>query len=250
MPQSVAEDAASLATELFGDYQEKHDDFVNQLLIIYLEAKDKDFIMIFNPGGWGWNLLEADPEWWSISNGIQSQLDRSGYTSLWLDHLRTVQDWRGRLDELVEMITLYPSKAEDLACRVEFLTTHIPDLRVILAGGSNGTIICDRVMNILEGNPQVYSIQIGPPFWHKNTRLDRTLVLSSNGITSDSFSQGDFFTIVCANLEALFGFSQPEENTGKILRYVASPGHEYWWQYPGVCSQITDFLDKNFGIKW
>ena len=249
VPQPVAEDADKLASELFGDCQEKCDDFVNQLLAVYVEAKSKDFIMVFNPGGWGWNLLEASPEWWSIFSGIQAQLESLTYTSLWLDYLRTTNGWQYRLDELLEMIAGYPSKAKDLACQVEFLTSHIPNLKVILGGESNGTIICDRVMNILEDNPQVYSIQTGPPFWHENITLDRTLVLTSNGIIPDSFSQGDFFTIICTNLEALCGFSQPEGNTGKILLHIGSPGHEYWWQYPGVGPQITSFLDKNFGTK-
>ena len=44
VPQPVVEDAVGLATELFGDYQEKGNDFVNQLLALYLEAEDKDFI--------------------------------------------------------------------------------------------------------------------------------------------------------------------------------------------------------------
>ncbi len=250
IPQSVVEDATELATELFGDYPGECNDFVSQLLATYLKAKDKDFIVFFNPGGWGWNLLQASPDWQSIFDGIKSELNSLGHTSLLVDHLRTVEGWRGCLDELVEMITGYPSKAKDLAFRVEFLTNHIPDLRVILAGESTGTIISDRAMNILEGNPQVYSIQTGPPFWYKSTGLDRTLVMTSNGVIPDSFSRGDLLTIVCVNLEALFGFSQAEDEAGKVLLYVGSPGHEYWWQHPGVYSQITNFLDKNFELKW
>jgi len=148
------------------------------------------------------------------------------------------------------MITDYPSKAKDLAYRVEFLTDHVPDLRVILAGESNGTIICDNAMNILEDNPQVYSIQTGPPFWHKNAMSDKKLLLTSNGITPDSFSQGDVRTMIFASLKALFGLSQPEDEPGKILHYVRAPGHDYQWQYYSVYSQITNFLDDNFGIKW
>ena len=246
VPQSVVEDAIGLATELFGDYQEKGNDFANQLLALYLEAKDKDFIIVFNPGGWGWNLVETSPGWWSIFNGIKSELDSSGYTSLLLNHQRTAETSLGRLDEFVEMMALYPSKAEDLASRVEFLTSHIPDLQVIIAGESTGTVITDKVMNILKDNPQVYSIQTGAPFWHKNTMLDRTLVMTSNGIIPDSFSQGDFLTIIGANLRAFFGLSQ--DDSGRILKYVGAPGHDYWWQYPGVHSEIKDFLDKNFGV--
>ena len=61
IPQSVVDDATELAVELFGDGQEKCDDFVNQLLAIYSEAEDKDFVVVFNSGGWGRNLVEASP---------------------------------------------------------------------------------------------------------------------------------------------------------------------------------------------
>ena len=250
VPQSVAEDAARLATELFGDYQEECDDFVSQLLATYSAAKDRDFIILFNSGGWGWNLLENTPGWQSIVTGIQTELDSLDYKLLSLDYMRTEASWRGRLDELVERITGYPSKAKHLASRMEFLTKHNPGLRVILTGESTGTIICDSVMNILGNNPQVYSIQTGPPFWHEHITLDRTLLLTGNGIVPDSFSQGDFGAIVWGNLRYWFRLSQPEAHFDTTPHYVGAPGHDYWWQYPEVCSQIANFLEQNFGVKW
>jgi len=247
VPQSVVEDATTLAGELFGDYPDKCNEFVNQLLATYVEAKDKDFVMFFNSGGWGWNLLEISPDWNSIFAGIESELDNLGYTSLWLNYRRTLDPLQGYLDELMSMISLHPQKAKDFASRVEFLTDHIPGLRVIIGGESNGAIFCDRAMNLLKDNPQVYSIQTGPPFWYKNAVQDRTLVMRSNGVIPDAFSQGDLFTIVCANLESLLGFSKPE-NSGKILLYVGAPGHEYWWQDPEVRSKITNFLQQMLGL--
>jgi len=250
VPQSLAEDAASLATELFGDCQEKCDDFVDQLLATYLEAKDKDFVILFNSGGWGNNLLDASPGWTSIFTGIESKLDSSGYTSLLLSYQRTKNSLKGHLDELEERITGYPSKARDLASRVEFLTKNIPDIRVIITGESTGTVISSRVMDALKDNPQVYSIQTGPPFWDKDFRLDRTLVMTNNGLTPDSFSHGDFWAVMWGNLKRRLGLSQPEDEYGTPPHYVGARGHDYWWQYPEVSSQITNFLDENFGIKW
>lgn len=250
VPQSVTEDATKLAIELFGEGLEEYDDFVNQLLGTYLEAKDKDFVILFNPGGWGWNLVEASPGWWTIFAGIETELNSSGYTSLLLTHQRTVDSLQGRLDEIVEIFSGYSTKSEDLACRVEFLTAHIPDLRVILAGESTGAIISDQTMNILADNPDVYSIQTGPPFWHDNIMLDRTLVMTDNGLSPDAYSQGDFPTMIRANLRALFGLDTPNDKSGTILRYILAPGHEYWWEYPEVYSEITTFLFTNFGTKY
>ncbi len=250
VPQSVAEDATRSATELFGDCQEKCNDFVNQLLAMYSEAKDRDFVVIFNSGGWGWNLLETSLGWQSIFAGIESELASSGYTSLLLDYRRTVETSRGCLDELVERRVGYPSKAKGLASKVEFLTNHNPGLRVILTGESTGTVICDKVMNILEDNPQVYSIQTGPPFRYANMVLDRTLLLTNNGIVPDSYSQGDFWAILWGNLRYRLHLSQPVDDFGTAPHYVGASGHDYWWQYPEVCSQITNFLQQNFGVKW
>ena len=167
---------------------------------------------------------------------------------LW-DATGTWESGRGRLDEAAEMAICYPGKAAYLASRVEFLTEHVPDIKVILTGESNGTVIADRVMTLLEDNPRVYSIQTGPPFWHNSIRLERSLVLTSNGIIPDSFSQGDLTSMIAANLRALFGFSQATDDSATIFYFIRAPGHVYWWQHPGVSSEITSFLKRNFSIK-
>lgn len=249
VPESVVEDATAMAMELFGDYQEKYSDFANQLLVTYAEAKDKDFVVIFNPGGWGWNVLDSSPGWKSIIDGIESELDSLGYESLVLRYQRTDENLRGIIDEFMEVIDIYPSKAKNLARRVEFLTDHIPGLKVIVAGESNGSVISDSVMSILQDNPQVYSIQTGPPFWHKSVMLDRTLVLNDNGLFPDSFSRGDIGTMAWASLKDLVGLPQAERESGRILYFIRAPGHDYWWQYPNVYSQITNFMEQHFGFK-
>lgn len=247
VPQSIVDDAARLATELFGKGQREYHDFINQLLATYLMAKDKDIVMIFNSGGWGWTLIEDSPEAQSFATGMESELASLGYTSLVLDYSRTASTLNGRLSELMLAVGLYPLKAKDLASRVEFLTNHIPGIKVILAGVSNGTLIGENVMNILRDIPQVYSIQLGPPFWSNSIVPDRSLVIRSNGIVPDSFSQGNLFTIIRASLESLFGIS--EDDAGHILLYMGAPGHDYQWQYPKVRSQIIGFLQQNFGLK-
>jgi hypothetical protein len=151
---------------------------------------------------------------------------------------------------MVEMFTGYSSKANQLAHEIQFLTRHIPDLKVLITGESNGTIISDQAMRILVHSPQVYSIQTGTPFWHDSVALERTLVLNSNGITPDSFSRGDFMTIVRANVKTLMGATLPKEQSGAIGNFIKAPGHDYWWQYPGVYPRIIEFLNKNFGTKW
>jgi hypothetical protein len=131
---------------------------------------------------------------------------------------------------------------------VEFLTGHISGLKVILAGESTGTLICDSTMNLLKDNSRVYSIQTGLPFWQKNTIKERTVVVNDNGIVPDAFSKGDLIAVVKSNLKMLLGDNKSADE-GKILNVFSAPGHEYWWQDPNVGSQIGSFLKQYFGTQ-
>lgn len=247
VPQEVADDAVRLAGELFGDYGKNYENFVSQLLGTYVEAKDKDVVMFFNPGGWGWNQLESSPGWRSIFNGIDGELTDLGYTTLLLDYQRTELTARGIIDEFVELLRVYPSKSEALAYRVDFLTRHIHDVKIIVTGESDGTVITDSVMNILRDNQQVYSIQTGPPFWHETTAKDRTLVVDDNGRYPDTFTRGEVATMIWTSIQEAAGVPQPPENTGRVLFFLRAPGHDYRWGYPEVSSQISNFLKTNLG---
>ena len=249
VPQSVIDDATGLAAELFGGSQEKCDNFVNQLLAMYSEAKNTDFVVIVNPGGWGAKSLKTTDGWWSILTGVESKLADLGYTSLMLNYQRTDESLSGYLNEIGQMINRYTSKAKNLASRVEFLTNHIPDLRVIIAAESNGTMFSNSVMNILADNPQVYCILTGPPFWYKITPMDRALVITYNGMVPDAFYEGDIWAIFWGQVNYWFRLSPPAEDFGTPPHYFGAPGHDYWWQYPVVRYQITSFVDENFGIK-
>lgn len=249
VPQTVIDDAVELASELIGKGQDNIQNFTDQLVAMYTEVKDLDVIIIFNSGGMGWNLTQETPGWSSILDGITSQLESQGYNSMVLNYRRTSSGMTGCLKEFFEAATRYPHKAKDLAWRVEFLTDHLPNLRIIVAGESTGTVISDKTMDILKDKTQVYSIQTGTPFWHKPAALDRTLLMNSNGRGVDTFSYGNVPAMIWATVKGWFGLTSPDDNPGNILSWLKAPGHDYSWQYPGVCSEVVDFLDRNFGQK-
>jgi len=249
VPDSVAADAVSLGKELFGDSRDRYEDFADQLVASYLEVQDKDIMVVFNSGGWGWNVPEDSPGWGSILDGIKSELESMGYNSVVLNYRRTSDTVRGVLKEFGEAATHYPSKAKDLACRVDFLTAHVPHLQVIVAGESNGSVVSDEAMAMLQDNPQVYSIQTGTPFWYRAVPRERTLVLNDNGVVPDTFSHLDVGAILSASFKSMLGLSTEEVPAGTILEHIKAPGHDYSWHYASVCRQITRFLDENFNIK-
>lgn len=248
VPQSVADDAARLAVQLFGRDGKKSARFVDELLATHVISQDKDVVILFSPGGWGHGPMDTQRPWGSILNGMQSHLSDSGVDFAILTYQRSVDSLYGCFDEMMQILRGYSSKAETMASRVRFLTAHNPNLKVIVVGESTGAQLGGEAVDILSKNPQVFGIQIGPPCWYHHANTSRTLVISNNGIVADSFSRGDVFTIISANLSALFGESQPGGDRGTILKYLRAPGHDYWWDYPGVSSQISQFLEENVGI--
>jgi len=243
LPQSMIDEAGGLAEGIFGYSAELQDEFVTELLATYQAAQGKDVVVFFNTGGFGWDAISETEEGQGFIDGIGAELESLGLNPLLLNYKRTTGTINGGVSEFLLATGFYPTKSEDLAARVKFLTDHIPGIKVILAGLSNGTLICDSVMNILKDNRRLFSIQMGPPFWNDAASTERTLVLRSNGVIPDSFSQVDLVTIMRANIEAFFGLNQ--QYPGDILAYIGAPGHDYRWQYTEVQSRIIDFLHNN-----
>jgi hypothetical protein len=241
---TVAEDAHALAAQLYSNRNEA-DVYYKQLLTAYSESVDRDFVILFNSGGWGTNVLQNSADWTSIIDGVKYSLQTSGFRVTALNYQRTPDSFPGKLNELKEIFTGYKDKANHLAQLAAFITNHLPDVKVILAGESTGTVICDETMDLLKNNDRVYSIQTGSPPWHSRVIGVRTLSVNDNGIVPDSFSEGDLATIFKYSFIALVEFKKPDVK-GEILGFLSAPGHEYWWQDPGVSPQIETFLSKYF----
>jgi hypothetical protein len=246
VPQPVIDNAVELASELVGNGQAKLQNIVDQLLAAYVEAQDRDVVVVFNSGGWGWNITQGTG-WGSILDGIKAQLESQGNQTLVMNYRRTSSGLGGIIREFFEAATRYPHKARYLATRIEFLTNNLPDLRVIIAGESTGTVISDKTMGILKNDLRVYSIQTGTPFWHKTSALDRTLLMNTNGAILDTFSYGDIPAMVWYTVKSWFGVTSPDDKPGHVLFWLKAPGHDYSWQYPGVYNKVVEFINKNFG---
>jgi hypothetical protein len=249
VPQDVFDDAMIIANELVGKSKDKLQTMVDELLSSYMEARNADVVIFFNSGGWGWNSIQDTPGWISLLNGIRTQLESLGYRSFVLNYQRTTRSLKGCVKEFFEAAASYPRKARDLSRRVVFLTDHLPELKVIIAGESLGTVISDRTMDILKDNVRVYSIQTGTPFWYQPAVLDRKLLMNNNGRGIDTFSRGNLPAMVWATFKGWFGFTSPEDNPGNILNWLKAPGHDYSWEYPGISSAVITFLESNLEKK-
>ncbi len=240
--QQVIADARSRSEKLFGATGAA-EELTNQMLGTYRECLDKDILVIFNAGGFGWDSVVDAEGWISIMHAITGELEAKGNRLLVVDFQRSHVSLEGIEGEAAAILGLY-SRSDELASRVSFLTGNLPGLKVLLLGESNGATIVDETMEKLESNNQVYAIETGPPPTHKTHPSDSSLILTNNGSIDDSFSQGDILTIVLANFEALLGVNQ--QHKGDILFYIGAPGHYYSWEYEGLRDGILRFLDTHF----
>jgi hypothetical protein len=248
VPESIKDDAQQVAESVAGDDRQKAGELAEELVGSYVEASTKDFVIIFNSGGMGWNLTEDTPGWATILDGITAQLAELGYQSVVMNYRRTGGGFLASVKEIVEAVRQYPNKVKDLELRIRFLTRHLPDLRIIVTGESTGTVITDEAMARLQDQPHVYSIQTGMPFWHKPTTTDdRVLLVNSNGLGEDTFSYGNVPAMLWATVKGWAGMTKASDNPGNVLKWLRAPGHDYSWQYPGVYDAIVDFLQSNFG---
>jgi len=238
----VWDDARRVAKQEYKRSPRKAHVLANQMATLYLAAEDKDVALIFNPGGWGWALIPQMPLWATILKGIKEVLEGAGQKVLTLDYLRTTRSLSGRLGEAGALLKLSRTKGRELAGRVEHLLRHRPNLKVIIAGESNGAAMTEDTMCFLRANPQVFSIQTGTPFWSPSKPHPRSLIINHNGVEPDAFSTGNVRHLVVANTKALFG--RYKNSQGNILFYIGAPGHVYNWEYPVVREKITEFLQK------
>jgi len=246
--QIIDEDAGRIAGQRFSDFKTA-EAYREQLLAAYSESADKDFLILFNPGGWGGKTIRNSPDWVSIIEGMRTYLEDRGKSVAVLNYLRTENNLRGQLHEFKEMVSGYTKKAGDLVELIYFVTRHHNGLKVIITGESTGTIICDSAMKLMSGHANIYSIQTGPPFWHKNTVTENVKIISYNGQEVDTFSEGNLTEIVKSSLVSLFK-TEKASSEGQILGFLAAPGHEYWWENQEVNKQITDFLNQEVGIQY
>ncbi|MDD2252398.1 MAG: hypothetical protein PHQ10_05475 [Dehalococcoidales bacterium] len=240
----IIEDAKQQAEALYGKDNPASQDYFHQLIGIYNYCQDIDTLIVFNAGGFGWDSVTDAQGWITIMEGVENWLKATGHNVKVVNFERTRASFEGIVSESLAFWGWFPAKADDLAGRIRFITRNVSGLKVLLAGESNGATIVEETFRRLQGNPNVFAIQTGPTVVQRSKAHERSLVMRHNGKIEDSFSQGDVFTILRSNLEAMLGIYQ--ENPGDILFYIGAPGHYYTWEYPEFRREITSFLSLHF----
>ncbi len=251
--KNLREEAYSLAQQLF-DNAEAACKFAEQLLDICARAKDKDFLIVHNPGGWGNSQFDQCLEWErSIVAGIKGVIEEMGYSVLLTQYFRSGKGWREQLRDLREQFRFFAPKAKIMAAWLRFIMDHVKTINVLLVGVSQGAAFGSAVMRQLGGHYPVYSIEMGFPFQYKSWRVitERTVPVDSNGIRPDVLVQGNLIIGAKILLAAPFkwiGYRLKGKQMPLAL-CINAPGHEYDWRNPRIQRPIRDFLEANFGTK-
>lgn len=254
----LPEEAHHLAQQLFDNDSKRGINFTNSLLDICRRARDKDFLLIHNPGGWGSTHLDGCLQWErSVVEGVSATVEQLGYTWLLTQHLRSGSSWWAHMRDVKEEAKFFlkgkSSRARVLAAELKFITQHISNLKVILIGASQGAAFSNAVMQQLGEPHQVYSIELGIFFPHMSRRAvtERTLAIDSNGVVPDPMAHRNLKAGFKAYITAPFRWikyrlqGKPE----KFTYCINTPGHDYSWEYPEVQQRIINFLTTNFGTK-
>lgn len=261
---AIEQQAWQLAREVVGASRDAQEKFVMELLALYEKVKDNDLAIFCSPGGWGKEPLAADYQGRSWLGGIEAELTKLGYKYCIIDDTRTGSGLVEYFFEFKEHLTHYPSKAKELAAKIQFLTQQIDGLQVVLTGQSSGAGFTSEIARYLEDNPEVYSIQVGRPFWYRGPEVGQSLVIDNNGVGADAVTERDLVALFKNNWARLFIMNHVPSFTPVdwlITRTVLifgpskygfglrAPGHEYMWEYPGVGPVIKAFLVENFGVQ-
>jgi len=259
----IERQAWEVASQVAGSGEAAQEQFVGRLLDLYDRIKGHDLVIFCAPGGWGKRPMETDPQASTWLAGIESVLTGLGYNYVEVQDIRTESSLPGTLLELKEQLTHYPSKGKELAAKIDFLTQNISGLKVIITGQSNGAGFAGEVTNRLQANPNVYSVQVGIPFWHRVFHNSRSLIITENGIGPDTLTRKDIPQILKNNWVQLFVMNKMPAFTPfdwlisrafmifgpyNVLGMEA-PGHDYFWDYPGVGPVIQAFLERNFSLE-
>ena len=248
----LEKEAYQLAKKLFGNDSAKSTGFTSRLLDMYNQAEKNNFLLIHNPGGWGSTHIENLLQWErSIVEGIDKTIRNLGYSGLLIQYFRSATGWKAILNDIREQSRFFANKAIVMAAEMKFITEHLTNLKIVMIGVSQGAAFSNAVIQNMDGQERIFSIELGTPFFYKSRRVitDRTLTLDGNGLMPDALMEWNIPIILKTYLGAPFRWAKYKLQ-GKNIKFtycINVPGHDYNWDYPEVQRQIEEFLEKKFG---
>ncbi|MFH1582306.1 MAG: hypothetical protein ABIA08_00920 [bacterium] len=210
------------------------------------DVSENDFIIIFNPGGWGDVPMSEADDFLPIVQGIQNNLNERGYKTVIIPYMRTEEGLSGKLSGTKDFFSRYAFSSEKFAAELEELVKQFPDKKIILTGLSNGAAFVNETYKRISENikDSLYAIAVGTPFWAKKVEDKNILQLDNNG--RDTLSNGEIGSLFFAAVKAPFDWliSNIKGDNISIAKAFKAKGHDYSWDSPEVNSEIVIFLEE------
>ena len=154
-----------------------------------VESKN-DVVIIFNAGGWGTinykNALDLKP----FAINIKKYLEEKGLKVSIIQYYRTQDHLIGKLGYLKDYVFAFPKQSKKISNILKKTNK-----KIILLGLSNGALLCDEIMERLKGNMNVFSIEVGKPFFGICSNNKNILLI--NGF-EDDLSNGNALELLKA----------------------------------------------------
>ncbi len=199
--------------------------------------KEADVIIVFNAGGWGTIRHEEAFDLNPFSDFIKNYLVSKGLKVYIVQYFRTEDHLIGKIGYLKDYLSNFKKQTKAIISIISKTNK-----KVILLGLSNGALIADEVMGRIENEKNVFSIELGKPFFGINSKNENILLINeceddlSNGHTLELFKA----TFIFGPIRWIKNFVLGEGvSLGKAVRIK---GHNY--PLPKYEKQLVDFIDK------
>jgi hypothetical protein len=208
---------------------------------------DADFVIVFNPGGWGDTPMEESYDLLPIVKNIEKTLNEKGYKSVIIPYQRTREGFLAKFMGSKEFFNYFRKQSDEAAENIEVFLENNPGKKVLMVGLSAGAIFVDETMKKTANlQKSVFAIEIGTPFWQN--KLDSQNILSLDNKNGDSLTKGEVRVLLSTLFKGPAKWLKAKFSGAELSFSLAFdfPSHKYFWDSPEVSQKIVIFFSDNF----
>jgi len=204
-------------------------------------GEESDVVIVFNSGGWGTVPFDKAFDFSPIINETKKIIEDDNYKVSIVQYYRTEETFFAKIAALREVFLNFPDSSKVFSQKIKEFLKNNPNDKVILAGLSNGASFVDAAMvDLKEDNDSVFAIELGAPFWKKNTKSNNILSLNNQ---ADILSNGKLGQLLIAVIKApiIWTYSNITGDRMSFGEAIHIDGHDYYW--PQVKNELTSFVE-------
>lgn len=152
--------------------------FLNKNVSIFKQDFEKaklnhDIIIIINAGGWGAMSYEKTLDLNPFVQYIKNYLQEKGFKVCIIQYFRTEDHLIGKFGYLKDYAYAFKKQSKHISAIIKET-----DKKIILLGLSNGALIADEIMEKIRGSENIFSIELGKPFFGVHSKNKNILLIN------------------------------------------------------------------------